>query len=230
MRTTARPLGFTLIETMIAMAILAIGLVGALAALLAASQSMRDGQLRQYKMTLLDATVERFQLQDKSKLVQSTLFTSAVTQPIPGTPPGPETFPRGTAPWTLDSCPATWPTGAACPAPANGSPNNDPSWGAFFIVLPNGSICAFGALCWTGPNLAAVTNCGQLDTMPEATGVYCREMFVNQGIYSPPAQQWPLGGFSGAMAGHSAYTLWIRVSRAGSFMNEASIDRQVIVQ
>jgi prepilin-type N-terminal cleavage/methylation domain-containing protein len=60
--------GFTMIEAMVAMTILAVGLLGNFMALVQASNLSREGQLRQYKTMLVDTKMQRLLLADKSQL------------------------------------------------------------------------------------------------------------------------------------------------------------------
>lgn len=85
--------GFTLIEVMIALAVLAIGIVGGLAGIISAAEAIRDGQRRQHKMALLDARGQQFLLMDKTNI-----DTSAVNPPSTAA----NRLALGAAPWALD--------------------------------------------------------------------------------------------------------------------------------
>ncbi|MFZ5443885.1 MAG: type IV pilus modification PilV family protein [Myxococcota bacterium] len=113
-----RPNGFSLLEVMIAMAILAVGAVGALAGVLSANESLREGQLRVYKQNLVEATLQRTRLQNKERLYTGALaITTAAEMPT--------NRPLGTAPWVKDPTP-----------PVAG----DLSTGSLFIVRPDGTM------------------------------------------------------------------------------------------
>src|SRR6266849_11038400 len=60
--------GFTMIEALVAMTVLAVGLLGNFMALVQASNLSREGQLRQYKTMLVDTKMQRLLLADKSRL------------------------------------------------------------------------------------------------------------------------------------------------------------------
>src|SRR5258708_18545865 len=108
--------GFTLLETMIALAILAIALMGTLGGFITVDTQLKDAQLRQGKMVLLDAKVQRVLLTNKAELT--------------GIP----------AAWTPDPTQSivnanNTPTPRPVP-----DPDIDLSVGAYFSVLPNGEI------------------------------------------------------------------------------------------
>lgn len=118
-----RGAGFSLIEVMIALAILALGIVGALAGIIGASTALRDGQRRQHKMALLDARGQQFLLMDKTNIDQIA-FTA------PSSPAN--QLAVGASPWTLDVInpgdlsTSPWFTiagdGTITPVPVTGSP------------------------------------------------------------------------------------------------------------
>lgn len=112
-----RARGVTILETMIAMVVLAIGLVGALAAFQAGAVEARLGQHRQMKMMLADAALQRIRLQNRA-----TFFSGLPPQPTVNL----ATVPVGTGPWVLD------PTSTTDPL--------DFSQGAYFKILPDGTI------------------------------------------------------------------------------------------
>ncbi len=94
-RTRAyRSRGFTLLETIMALAVLAIGVTGALGGLIQASHYIRAAQTRHVKMMLLDAKTQRLWLANKT-----ALFSSAVTRPSMF----PEQIAIGTTPWVSDT-------------------------------------------------------------------------------------------------------------------------------
>src|SRR4051794_17182101 len=86
--------GFTLVEVMVALAVLLLASTGVFAGLFAASRELRLGQLRQHQGALTDASVQRVRLQSKA-----ALLGLAVTPPATS----PESLAVGAAPWTLDA-------------------------------------------------------------------------------------------------------------------------------
>ncbi|MCY1023784.1 type II secretion system protein [Pyxidicoccus sp. MSG2] len=108
--------GFTLIESMISLAVLALAMAGTLAGLLHASSELREGELLQARKALLDASTQRLWLADKALVA-----ARAVVRPAAA----PTTLAIGAAPWTVDTS-----------APVTG----DPGTGAYFQVLPTGQI------------------------------------------------------------------------------------------
>lgn len=119
--------GFTLLETMIALAILAGALVGTLAGFIDAGVHLKEAPLRNTKAILLDAKNQRLMLTNRTEL-------AAVT-----------------AAWAPDPTQATvnainMPTPRPTP-----DPDIDLSIGAFFTLLPNGEITQLdvpaGTLC-----------------------------------------------------------------------------------
>lgn len=186
--------GFTLIETMAALGILAVALLGAMVALLSAGSQLKDGQVRQYRAILVDATVQRLMIADKSP--SSALGTSA--QPL--------------ATACASDCGAmnvgTW------PVDPSGVVGNDLATGAYFKVAEDGEI-------QRDTTVAAGTACGD-PSIPE--GTYCREVLVttspapvvNSGhkwtsTWPPPAPAILATGSFPA----TVYTVWVRVSKKG---------------
>ena len=108
--------GSSLIEVIVALAVLALAASGALTGLLAANNDLRQGQLRQYKMALVDATMQRMLLSNKTQL-------RAAAVPLPAPPP--VQLAIGANPWQPDTTAAI---------------ADDVSTGAYFRVLPNGEI------------------------------------------------------------------------------------------
>ena len=104
---------------MISMVVLAIGLVGALAALQRGATEARLGQNRQMKMMLADAALQRIRFMDKAALV-----FAAPAQPTVNV----LNLPLGAAPWVRDPTTTTDPL--------------DFSQGAYFKILPDGTLTA----------------------------------------------------------------------------------------
>jgi prepilin-type N-terminal cleavage/methylation domain-containing protein len=124
-RTKNAP-GFTLLETMIALAIVAVALVGTLAGFITVDTALRDSQLRQVKMALLDAKSQRMMLENKADLVNMpALWTADPTQSIVNANNTP----------------------IARPVP---DPDADLSIGAFFSMLPNGEFQQLNLPAGTG--------------------------------------------------------------------------------
>ena len=90
---TSRRRGFSLIEVMVALAVLLVAGAGAMMALVAANQQMRDGQLRQLKMVLVEAKAQRMVLASKTSLTSAALAVQTVDPASVGV---------GTAPWSPD--------------------------------------------------------------------------------------------------------------------------------
>ncbi len=126
--------GFTLLETMIALAILAGALVGTLAGFIDAGVQLKEAPMRNTKAILLDAKVQRLLLTNKAEL---TSYTSA---------------------WAPDPTQATVnainnPTPRPVP-----DPSIDFSIGAFFTILPNGEITQLNVLAGTACSSTSVPN------------------------------------------------------------------------
>lgn len=116
-RSTNARRGSSLLEVLVALTVLAVAITGALTGLLTASKDLRQGQLRQYKMALVDAKLQRLRLADKRRLL-------ALALPSPATPPA--RLAIGTAPWGPDPTPP----GA----------DGDLSTGAYFRLRPDGEL------------------------------------------------------------------------------------------
>lgn len=134
---SSRARGFTLLETMIALVVLAITSLGTLSAMVAASRNLKEGQIRQSKAALVEARTQLLMMADKSQLgtsASNALFGTLGTF-TPGTPP--DKLPIGASPWQLD------PTGAFFTADASGVVN--PTTSAATSCAPSG--LAPGILC-----------------------------------------------------------------------------------
>jgi prepilin-type N-terminal cleavage/methylation domain-containing protein len=145
--------GFTLLESMTALTVLAIGLLGVIAGLLSTATDLRNGQLRQYRNVLIDAKTQALMLTNKGTL-PGTLW-GQVPQPYPGG----ATMPNigiGNGPWITDPSPVI---------------PNDLSTGAYFKVLPDGEITQVTTLGNPACGSAGVPN-----------GTYCREIAIMQGV------------------------------------------------
>jgi prepilin-type N-terminal cleavage/methylation domain-containing protein len=117
MRTTPSPRGVTLVEAMISLAVLGVGLLGAMGALQQAAVESRLAQTRQHKMMLADAALQRFRLQDKN-----AFFTALPPQPLVDV----TSLAVGVSPWVRD--------------PTATTDLLDFSQGSYFKVLPDGTI------------------------------------------------------------------------------------------
>lgn len=129
MRRT-RASGFTLLEVMIALVILALALTGSIAGLVHASTELREGELLQSKKALLDASMQRLLLADKASAVVARAVARPATTPT--------SLGLGAAPWAVDAS-----------APVAG----DLGTGAYFQVLPTGEVSHM-------PGVPAGTACG----------------------------------------------------------------------
>ncbi|QSQ19857.1 prepilin-type N-terminal cleavage/methylation domain-containing protein [Pyxidicoccus parkwayensis] len=127
--------GSSILEVLIAMAVLAMAATGAVAGMLSASRNVRDGQLYQGKRLLAEARTQRLWLADKAALVRNAVAYPAMK---------PEKIPVGTAPWTVDNTPAVV---------------GDPGSGAYFELDATGTLKpATGIAPGTACNDTAVPN------------------------------------------------------------------------
>jgi type II secretory pathway pseudopilin PulG len=210
--------GFTLVETMVAGAILGVALIGSLAALMAAGQQLKDGQVRQYRSELVDAALQRFEVANKyvgsngifsaaSPFATATLLTAA----CPGATPCNQ-LPIGSLGVGYD------PTQLLAPPPP---PLVDLSIGAYFIVREDGEMQQLTAT--TVPAIVGTPTCGSV-TIP--VGVYCREVLVTSSTTAgaivtsgaPWTAAWPPPQ---TIQSQSMYTVWVRVSKQGDNLNQA---------
>jgi prepilin-type N-terminal cleavage/methylation domain-containing protein len=199
--------GFTLVETMVASTILGVSLVGTLVALTTASQQLKDSAIRQYRGELVDASLQRFQLENK--LVNAGGYFNG-------------TAPLASAPTLAATCSApcnTLAIGTWLPDPTQntGFVAGDISTGAYFIVRVDGEIQQLNAT--SVPAVATGTPCSAVPP-----GVFCREVLFTRssgpivsagvtwaGVWPPP----PLATTS------ASYTVWVRVSKAGDMLSQA---------
>jgi type II secretory pathway pseudopilin PulG len=207
-RRSRRVFGFSMLETIIAMGVLAAGALGSLSGIASSNKELREGQLRQYKMLLLDAKAQRRMLENKTPLLL-TMITSgypvaanALTHPT--------NLAIGAAPWAVDTASASVPFDA-----------NDLSTGAYFKVLPDGEVQKLTTT--TVPSIATGTACNST-ALPQ--GIYCRETMLT---YGPPV---PYTGPGGAIVptNTNVMTYWTRVSRVGEPASMAVMHWEVIVQ
>ncbi len=171
--------GATILEALIAALVIAFGMVAMMAALLAAAQESRQGQNRQSKSALAEASLQRLHLAEKG-----ALYTAAGV--MPGTSPA--QFAVGAAPWAPD--------------PTFSADALDFSTGAYFDVLPDGTITRINSAA--DPRFSTPTP--TCDTVP--VGVFCREVLLARGV--------PPGSGIALPAGSRPVTAWVRVSRRTS--------------
>ncbi len=117
-RRRALARGSSIIEVIIAMAVMALAGAGAMVGMLTASRHVHDGQLFQAKRLLVEARAQRVWLSNKS-----TLLTEAVDRPATFPPD----IPPGTGPWRVDPSTAV---------------ANDPGSGAYFELSATGEVTA----------------------------------------------------------------------------------------
>src|SRR5262249_51261574 len=123
--TRAKIGGFTMIDSLIALSLLLIALLGNFMALVQASKIIREGQLRQYKTMLMDAKMQRLLLADKSSLPNMVGGLQTISDTL-----YPPNVAIGSAPWVIDpSAPDT-----SVPGPG------DLGRGAVFSLVADGEI------------------------------------------------------------------------------------------
>lgn len=199
--------GFTLIEAMIAMSILAIALLGTFIGLVQAARVAREGQLRQYKTELIDAKIQRLLLADKILMPTMVGGLQTVSNTVNA-----RDIAIGTAPWIIDP---SAPDSTAIPS--TGPMPGDLGVGAVFRVMPDGEI---------RPLAGTFTSCADV-TIP--TGAYCRELLLQNKIVLPTsAQNTSIQAQVDAVNARTT-TLWIRISRVGEPGNFAVVERKVLV-
>lgn len=154
--------GFTLLEVIIAVAILSVGAIGAMMGMLAAARDLRAGQTRLHQQVLVDASLQRARLFNKA-----ALYATAVDVALAGDMPSMQGV--GGAAWHVDP---------SAPAPG------DLSVGALFVMLPNGTFAPCNAT--STPACAAAPPASCLDAAIPV-GVFCREVAVTRTGASYPA-------------------------------------------
>jgi prepilin-type N-terminal cleavage/methylation domain-containing protein len=207
MRVSRR--GVSILEVMMAMVVLAIALVGSLAALQRGLTESRLGQNRQQKVMLADAALQRQRLMDKTTFFTSTIepdsslrFVGSVFNARPGTDITAQ--PVGTGVWIVD--------------PTTSGDPNDLSQGAYFNVLPDGTITR-------ATGIAPGTKCNVVPI-----GTVCREMYTHQGLPFGATDVMAAGRLP---AGTNVATTWVRITRRMATTQPAEVDiimSQVIVQ
>ncbi len=193
--------GFTMIEAMVAMTILAVGLLGNFMALVQASSLSREGQLRQYKTMLVDTKMQRLLLADKSRLPTMVGGLQTISDTL-----YPPSVAIGGAPWVID--PST-------PDPSVPGPG-DLGKGSVFSLSPNGDV---------HPLTGTFTSCAD-PAIP--TGAYCREVLLHNRLPLATAANATVQANLDA-AGAQSSTLWIRISRKGDSLGFAVFERKVLV-
>ncbi len=207
-RSSVTSRGFTLIEAMIAMSFLAVGLLGTFMGLVHAANMAREGQLRQYKMELIDAKLNRLMLADK--VAMQNMVGGLQTIPDAMTPP---TVPIGTNPWMID------PSAPDLTTYGDGSQKlpGDLGVGAVFRVMPNGEIKPLA-----GPFPTCADN-----SIP--VGAYCREVLLHNRLPLPSSVPNTQIQNNMDLVGARSFTLWIRISRKGEDADLAVVERRVLV-
>lgn len=208
----SRAAGFTLIEVMIALVIVATGSVGAILALLHAQDALHEGQVRQSKMLLIDAKAQRLKLLDKTLLQNGKAGMVPVAQPE--ALPGLKTRAAGSGSWIVDPTPAV--AGASAEVVA------DLGAGAYFRLDGSGTI-------QYATSVAANTACADVPAH-----VFCREILITQGlpvgvgvIHAGGAE---LGDNAALLAATARpFTVWTRITEGGN-LNKAVVGWQVVVQ
>lgn len=217
---TARRRGFTMIEVMIALAILLIASVGALMGLMAAQSNLKTGQLHQYQAILVEAAVQRFRLADKQLLLD---YANNLRSYPPPPATGGQANPTAAQSWVIAT--SGDPTAQAVDSgpwgkdPWTGPPSADSldlSTGKFFRIMQSGEIkrltVADGAWAgWDQPCSGA------------PVGTFCREVAIIPGASV---------GLPGPVmsAGFRAATVWIRISQVGQPLALAYVAREVVAQ
>ncbi len=198
-----RSSGFTLIEVMIALVVLALGIVGSLIAVLAAGKELKEGQTRQVRSLLGDASARRFML--ASKIPNSTFLTPPPPALTAACPTPCSNLAISAAPWALDTTPIV---------------AGDLSTGAYFRVFKNGEIERIDGS--TNPAVVAGTPCS---AVPRT--IYCRELMVTRSpapivtARSVWTAAWPPPASPAVPATSSIYTVWIRIAKGGDTPAEA---------
>jgi prepilin-type N-terminal cleavage/methylation domain-containing protein len=200
--------GFTLIEAMIAMSILAIALLGTFIGLVEAARVAREGQLRQYRTELIDAKIQRLLLADKTLLPGMVGGLQTVQNNVV-----PANLAIGGAPWIIDPS-APDPTAI----PSTGPMPGDLGVGAVFRVLPDGEI---------RPIAGTFSSCAD-PTIP--AGAYCRELLLQNKLVLPgSALNTQMQAQIDAVNARTT-TLWIRISKKGEISTFfAVVERKVLV-
>jgi hypothetical protein len=199
-------------EVMIALAVVAVGSVGALAALLHAGENLREGQLRQSKMLLIDAKAQRLTLLNKTSLQSGGAGMVPVPQPEPL--PGLKEAAAGAGSWIVDP---------SAPSVIAGTTDGvaDLGTGAYFLLEGSGRI-----------RYATVDAGTACEDVP--ANYYCREILVTQGlpvaVGAVKAGGTDLGDNAAIIAGTSrSYTVWTRVSKGGD-LRHAVVGWKVVIQ
>jgi len=209
MRTTGRPRprGFTLIEAVIAMAILAFALLGTLSGLIEAARIAREGQFRQYKTALVEAKMQRLLLADKGVLPSLVGGLQTVTPLLRV-----QTLAIAGGPWLIDP---SLPDPSSIPI--NGTLPGDLGTGSVFRVLPNGEI---------RPIPGTFLSCAD-PAIP--VGAYCREVLLHDRLMLPSSGPNTLVQSNLDAVNARSATLWIRVSRIGEPPSLAVVERKTLV-
>ena len=207
MRAVRQGRGFTLIEVMVSLVVLALAIVGSLSAVIATGRELKDGQTRQVRGLLGDASARRFMLAAKGL---GSAFQGAA-QPVTLCGGPCNQVPIGMMPWAVDNT-------TVIPG--------DLSTGAYFRVFGNGEVTQITPVS-VPTAIPATTPCS--GAIPP--GVYCRETLITKGgpvVVSATGTftTWPPsagGGFAlpATVPAMDVFTVWIRLSKKGDQPTDA---------
>jgi prepilin-type N-terminal cleavage/methylation domain-containing protein len=159
--------GFSLLEVMVALAILLVASVSAVIGLTAASGDLRKGQFWTHQMTLVESSMQRIQLQDKNALLTAVQNFSP---PLSCARNSLTSQPAATCGWQMDG--------------TNGvDAGLDLSVGALFRILPDGTI--------THVDATGFSDCAAAGLPAD---VYCREIVMAIGGPSGDGDAGMVGG------------------------------------
>lgn len=211
MRRALRNKGFSLMEVLVALSVLAVASVGALSGLVFASKQFRLGQSTTQGTVLAERTMQRLRLANKQKIIAAAVAYTGRPEALDASA---SLTASASNPWV----PTTG--GATALGDLSNDGSSDFSRGAFFTV--DGAGIAARA---TVPG--AVTTCStMLSNAAVPPGVYCREVAITSAATLTAARA--SGALTGTVAGAEVLVRVFRKPEVGAPVGQWTLSEVVV--